>query len=342
MFLEHVWEKFWHHGGPQRGVHFPDMFIKNTNFYYLIFFFNGWGVGADVSRRFGSQDNRNFRKSWKIGKFSDFSENFPQLQIFQIVKFWKKTFRFFQTGKFSICKCWNSSDFIGKNSTFSIRSGNWHTYRARRIKFRNFRRSWKSGKFSDLSKKFPQLQIFQFVKFWKKIFWFFQIGKFSTFSIRAETSHISTTLGRQRFSFRGINFLKFWWTCLGNVPPSGDHHGVKFFPGMFNEHVWEIENVWWDLETMKYFSQTCSLNMSGKNFDTMWVPEGGYISQTCSSKFEKIYPPKGKALPSQSGRNVQCFNQNGEGGKFSDLEKSENFLPKFDELEYLQLRKIFR
>ena len=28
MFIEHVWENFWYHGGPQRGVHFPDMFIK--------------------------------------------------------------------------------------------------------------------------------------------------------------------------------------------------------------------------------------------------------------------------------------------------------------------------
>ena len=107
-------------------------------------------------------------------------------------------------------------------------------------------------------------------------------------------------------------------TCLGKIfhdfeVPSN----VFIFPDMFIEHAWE-------------------------KFDTMVVPGGGYISQTCSSKFEKIYPPKGKALPSQSGRNVQCFNQNGEGGKFSDLEKSENFLPKFDELEYLQLRKIFR
>ena len=40
---------------------------------------------------------------------------------------------------------------------------------------------------------------------------------------------------------RGITFFWFfWWTCLGNVPPSGDLHGIK------------------------KFSQTCSMNMSGK------------------------------------------------------------------------------
>ena len=42
---------------------------------------------------------------------------------------------------------------------------------------------------------------------------------------------------------------------------------------------------------MKYFSQTCSLNMSGKIFDTMGVPRGGYISQSCSSNFEIICCP---------------------------------------------------
>ena len=39
------------------------------------------------------------------------------------------------------------------------------------------------------------------------------------------------------------------------------------------------------------FSQICSLNMSGKIFDTMGVPGGGYISQTCSSKTPKIFKP---------------------------------------------------
>ena len=73
-----------------------------------------------------------------------------------------------------------------------------------------------------------------------------------------------TTLGRGHFSFRGINYLKIWWTCLGNVPPAGDPHGITnfprhvqwtclgkikrlmgprnheiFFPDMFIEHVWE-------------------------------------------------------------------------------------------------------
>ena len=90
-----------------------------------------------------------------------------------------------------------------------------------------------------------------------------------------------------------------------------------------------------------FFPQTCSLNMSGKKFDTMWVPEGGYIYQTCSSKFEKIYPPKGKVLPPQSCRNVRSFSPNKEGGKFSNLEKPEILLPHFDELEQLHLRKFF-
>ena len=66
---EHAWEKFWHQGGPRRGVHFPDMFIKNADFFSHFFFSNGLGVGADVSRRLRSQDHRNFLKSWKIGKF---------------------------------------------------------------------------------------------------------------------------------------------------------------------------------------------------------------------------------------------------------------------------------
>ena len=68
----------------------------------------------------------------------------------------------------------------------------------------------------------------------------------------------------RHFSFRGINYLQIWWTCLGNVPPSGDPHGIKnfprhvqwtclgkikrlmgprnheiYFPDMFIEHVWE-------------------------------------------------------------------------------------------------------
>ena len=78
---------------------------------------------------------------WKIfrfvGKFSDLSENFPQLKIFQFIKFGKKIFRFFQIGKFSTCcKCSNSSDFIEKISSFSIQYENWHTYRPGRINFR--------------------------------------------------------------------------------------------------------------------------------------------------------------------------------------------------------------
>ena len=111
MFNEHVWEKYFmvarsHQafyfsqtcslnmsgkffdimGSPEGGT-FPRHVHQKFQFFYPIFFLNGWGVGADVSRRLGSQDNRNFRKSWKNGKFSDFLENFRQLEIFQIVKF---------------------------------------------------------------------------------------------------------------------------------------------------------------------------------------------------------------------------------------------------------------
>ena len=46
------------------------------------------------------------------------------------------------------------------------------------------------------------------------------------------------------------------------------------------------------------------------------------------TKIPKFYLP--------GPRNVRSFSPNGERGKFSNLEKSENFLPKFDELEYLQ------
>ena len=70
---------------------------------------------------------------------------------------------------------------------------------------------------------------------------------------------------------------------------------------MFNEHVWEKYFMVSRSHQAFYFSQTCSLNKSGKISDTMGVPRGGYISQTCSSNFEKIYPPKGKLAPSQSG-----------------------------------------
>ena len=52
---------------------------------------------------------------FKVGKV----ENYPMYRTF-----------------FTFCKCSNSSDFIGKISTFSIHSENWHTYRPG-IKFRN-------------------------------------------------------------------------------------------------------------------------------------------------------------------------------------------------------------
>ena len=39
---------------------------------------------------------------------------------------------------------------------------------------------------------------------------------------------------------------------------------------------------------------------------------------------------------------IRCIGTFAESGKFSNLEKSENFLPKSDQLEYFQVRKIFR
>ena len=88
-----------------------------------------------------------------------------------------------------------------------------------------------------------------------------------------------STLGRGHFSFQGIIYLKIWWTCLGNVPPSGDPHGIKnfprhvqwtclgkikrlmgprnheiFFPDMFIEHVWEITPT--DI-TIRFFFTFC-------------------------------------------------------------------------------------
>ena len=86
MFREHVWEKFCHHVSPEEGT-FPRHVHQKYHFFTCFFFSNRLGVGADVSGRLGTQDDRNFRKSWKIGKFSDFSENFPQWQILQIIKF---------------------------------------------------------------------------------------------------------------------------------------------------------------------------------------------------------------------------------------------------------------
>ena len=61
---------------------------------------------------------------------------------------------------------------------------------------------------------------------------------------------------------------------------------------MFNEHVWEIYFMVSRSPQAFYFSQTCSLNMSGKLFDTMGVPREGYISQTCSSKTPKKNLPR--------------------------------------------------
>ena len=73
-------------------------------------------------------------------------------------------------------------------------------------------------------------------------------------------------------------------TCFGAVQVA--------FPDMFNEHVWEKYFMVSRSHQAFYFSQTCSLNMSGKIFDTMVVPGEGYISQTCSSKTPKIFIPR--------------------------------------------------
>ena len=39
-----------------------------------------------------------------------------------------------------------------------------------------------------------------------------------------------------------------------------------------------------------YFSQTCSLNMSGKIFDTMGSPEGGTFPRHVHQKYQFFYP----------------------------------------------------
>ena len=108
-----------------------------------------------------------FRGSWKSGKFSDLSEIFPQLQIFQLIKFWKNIFRSFQIGKFStFSKCSNSSEFSGKISNFSNRSENWI-----------FEKIWKVEKFPlsanvpihlNLLEKFPTSPISLKIGFSKK------------------------------------------------------------------------------------------------------------------------------------------------------------------------------
>ena len=80
--------------------------------------------------------------------------------------------------------------------------------------------------------------------------------------------------------------------CLRHSAATTTSRG--YFPDMFNELVWEIYFMVSRTHQAFYFSQTCLLNMSGKIFDTMGVPRGWYISQTGSSNFEIIYPPKGK------------------------------------------------
>ena len=72
-------------------------------------------------------------------------------------------------------------DFLTKNHVFA------HIFFLRLAKWKIFRRSWKSGKFSDLSEIFPQLRIFH----WKNIFRCFQIGKFSTFSKCSNSSEFT-------------------------------------------------------------------------------------------------------------------------------------------------------
>ena len=151
-------------------------------------------------------------EKWKIfrfiGKFSDLSENFPQLKIFQFIKFGKKIFRFFQIGKFStFCKCSNLSDFSGKISTFSIRSENWQTYRPRWLKFRNFQKSWKSGKISDLSENFLYCKYSKSSNFRRKVQFFLNWKIFWGLRLRLRLRWRWRLRWMRRFRF----FMRWRW-----------------------------------------------------------------------------------------------------------------------------------
>ena len=50
--------------------------------------------------------------------------------------------------------------------------------------------------------------------------------------------------------------LVFMLNTFGNCTSPLDHHGINFVPEKFNEYIWQRKNIWWDFETMKYFSQT--------------------------------------------------------------------------------------
>ena len=138
-------------------------------------------------------------------------------------------------------------------------------------------------------------------------------------SSRALHFALRSDLRSPPLTHRGAWEVLIYFFVRFHDPDQGFHFSSEInsrgiFPDMSNEYVWE-----------KYFMvsrshQTFFFHMSGKNLDTMGVPGGWYIAQTCSSNFEKIYPPKGKAVPSQSCRNVRSFSPNGEGVQFSILE----------------------
>ena len=85
--------------------------------------------------------------------------------LFEIFIFCLKFRTIFFPGIFSIF--WQKSEFLTKKSCFCP------NFFFKLAKWKIFRRSWKSGKFSDSSEIFPQLQIFQLIQFWKKLADFF-------------------------------------------------------------------------------------------------------------------------------------------------------------------------
>ena len=95
MFIEHVWETFWYHGGTQRGVHFPDMFIKNTKKNSTPFFFLmgvvrvmvGLGVWSSNTTLFHDEKLAFFGLEVRI--YPKFLDCFGFSLNFEILGFWR-------------------------------------------------------------------------------------------------------------------------------------------------------------------------------------------------------------------------------------------------------------
>ena len=85
---------------------------------------------------------------------------------------------------------------------------------------------------------------------------------------------------------------------------------------MFNEHVWEKYFMVSRSHQTFSFSQTCSLNMPGKNLTPWWSPEGGTFPRHVHQNLRKFIPRKEKrCLP----KVVEMCNAS------TRMEKVENF-----------------